>query len=265
MPQQSDTIIIATIGPVSGSISTLKSMISAGMDMARFNMSWGTYERDEEFINNVRKAAEEVGRNIPIIMDLSGPRVSEVVGHHVDSSSVIVITDKDKKNVEFGAKMKVAYFAMSYVKSAEDILELKTIIKANGSEAKVIAKIERKEAVTHFEEIALVSDMVMIARGDLALEYPLGEVPFIEKDLLNKSKSLKVPVIVATEMLLSMTYQEIPSRAEVTDEVYAIINGADAIMLSEETANGKFPVEAITSMEVIARRTEDYHKKEYGK
>ena len=260
---KSETIIIATIGPSSGEKETLKKMMESGMDMARLNMSWGTYEKHTEYINNIREAANEVKKVVPISMDLSGPRVKEEVGHHVDNDSIIVITEKDKADAEFGSKMKVDYFAMSYVTKAQDILDLKEIIKSHGSNAKIIAKIERREAVAVFESIAKVSDMIMIARGDLGNEYPLGEIPFIEKGLLMKSKELEVPVIVATQMLLSTTYQEIPSRAEVTDEVFAIINGADAIMLSEETANGKFPIEAISSMEEIASRTENYHKEGY--
>lgn len=262
---QSKTIIIATIGPSSGEVDTLKKMAESGMDMARLNMSWGTYDKHSEYINNIRKAGEEVNKVVPIVMDLSGPRVKEEVGHHVDESSVIVITEKDKADAKFGSEMKVDYFAMSYVTTAQDILDLKEIISSHGSVAKIIAKIERREAVANFESIANVSDMIMIARGDLGNEYPLGEIPFVEIGLLNKSKELNKPVIVATQMLLSTTYQDVPTRAEVTDEVFAIINGADAVMLSEETANGKFPVEAVASMEEIASRTETYHKDQYEK
>lgn len=249
------------MGPASSSKKVLVRMAEAGMDMVRLNMSWGTRERGEEYIRTIREAEAEVGKTLPIIMDLSGPRIKEESSHHVDHTAAVIVTDKDKDDIVFGISLQVDYFAMSYVKNAEDIVSVKNMIQREGGSAKVIAKIERKEAVENFEAIAAVSDMVMIARGDLGNEYPLGEIPFVEKDLLDRSRAVGIPVIVATQMLLSTTYQEIPSRAEVTDEVFAIINGADAVMLSEETSTGNFPVEATASMEEIAFRTE--HHKEY--
>lgn len=260
---QSKIIIIATIGPASSERETLKKMIQAGMDMVRLNMSWSNHQKFSEYIHTIREVGKETSKDIPIIMDLSGPRIKEENGHHVDNFSSIVITEKDKKDIFFGISENIDYFAMSYVTTAQDILDLKNILILANSNAKIIAKIERKIAVENFEEIAKVSDMIMVARGDLGNEYPLGEIPFVEKELLSKSKEFGVPVIVATQMLLSTTYQEAPSRAEVTDEVFAIINGADAIMLSEETANGKFPIEAVASMEQIASRVENYHKDQY--
>lgn len=261
--EQSKMVIIATMGPSSCEKETLKKIVEAGADMIRLNMSWLTPEKFSEYINTIRDVKKELNKETEIIVDLSGPRVKEEVGHHVDGSSLIVITEKDKANVELGVKENVKYFAMSYVRKAQDILDLRNILNSLNSDAKIIAKIERKEAVENFEEIAKVSDMIMIARGDLGNEYPLGEIPFVEKELLEKSKALGKKVIVATQMLLSTTYQNTPTRAEVTDEVFAIINGADAIMLSEETANGKFPVEAVASMEEIACRTENYHQNQY--
>lgn len=260
---ESTTLIIATIGPSSGNEEVLTRMVEAGMDMARLNMSWGTHESHGEYIKTLRKVGEILGKEIPIIMDLSGPRIKEEHGHHVDTSASLVITEKDKEDITFGVLHKIEYFAMSYVKDKQDIVDLKELLTSHNHQAKVIAKIERKEAVDSFEGIAGASDMVMIARGDLGNEYPLGEIPFVEKTLLTTAKALSVPVIVATQMLLSTTYQEEPTRAEVTDEVFALINGADGVMLSEETANGKFPVEAVIAMEEIASRTERYHHDAY--
>lgn len=263
MQTVTETLIIATIGPASGDKETLKEMIKAGMDMARLNMSWGTYDKHTEYINNIRDAARELNTEIPIVMDLSGPRVTYEGGHRVDDNVVEIITEKDKKDLVFGASQGIHFFAMSFVKDVNDVKKLRDIIKKLNSDARVIAKIERVEAVNNSKDIITESDMVMIARGDLGREYPLGEIPFIEKHLLEKAKELETPIIVATEILLSMTSKDEPSRAEVTDEVFAIINGADAIMLSEETALGKYPVESIKAMEDIASRTENYHKNEY--
>ena len=263
MQKQSDTIIIATVGPASGDKETLKEMISSGMDMARLNMSWGDHEGHFEYINNIREVAREAKKDVAIIMDLSGPRVVYEGGHRVDGESTIIITEKDKRDLAFGVEQGVDFFALSFVKDVSDILDLKDLLLELNSSARVIAKIERKEAVDNCKDIIAESDMVMIARGDLGNEYPLGEIPFIEKQLLETAKELEKPIIVATQMLLSMTENEEPSRAEVTDEVFAIINGADAVMLSEETANGKFPVEAIRAMEEIASRTENYHRGDY--
>ncbi len=252
----SKTIIIATLGPSSRSAETLKSMIESGMDMARLNFSWGTYEEHHNFIENIRSVATSLLKSVPIIIDLSGPRVKEDDGHHIDANSIKTITEKDLSDIDFGIKENVEYFAMSYVKSASDILELKNIIKEKGGNQKVIAKIETKEAVSSLEEIIKNSDMVMVARGDLGNEFPLEEIPFVEKKIIKTANDLNVPVIVATQMLLSMIKNKEPTRAEVTDEVFAILEGAQGVMLSEETATGENPVEAVSFMERIANNTE---------
>lgn len=227
-------------------------MAEAGMNIARLNFSWGSHASHAELIKNVREASQESGKALEILLDLSGPRVKEEVGHHVDHSSIIVFTEKDKQDALFGIEQGVDYIALSFVKGRDDMLELRDFIKEHGGAQKLIAKIERREAVINLEEIIEVSDMIMVARGDLGNEFPLEEIPFVEKEILDTTNRHNMPSIVATQMLLSMTEHATPSRAEVTDEVFAIIGGAEAVMLSEETAMGKFPVEAVAFMRSIA-------------
>lgn len=250
--------VIATLGPSSKSKEVLRKMADAGMDIARLNFSWGNHTSHAELIKNVRDVAQESGRPLEILLDLSGPRVKEEVGHHVDQGAVIVFTEKDKSDAVFGIEQGVDYIALSYVKNKDDMVELRTFVTEHNGTQKLIAKIERREAVINLEGIIESSDMIMVARGDLGNEFPLEEIPFVEKEILDTTNRHNMPTIVATQMLLSMTEHATPSRAEVTDEVFAILGGAEAVMLSEETAMGKYPVEAVSMMRSIANHTEDH-------
>ena len=162
--------IIATIGPASAEAGIIKKMIEGGMDVVRLNLSWGTHEEHALYIETIRTISKQLGRVTPIILDLSGPRVQEKSGHHIDNSATHTITPKDLDDLSFGLKLGVEYVAMSYVGNAEDIEELKKHITSLGGKAKVIAKIEREEALQNVDEILKVSDAVMIARGDLGNE-----------------------------------------------------------------------------------------------
>jgi len=249
----SKTIIIATIGPSSSSKEILSNLIKHQMNMARLNFSWGTHQEHASFIKNIREAASENNVVIPIIQDLSGPRVQDTNGHHFGGGDVEeVITAKDKDDLIFGIEQKVEYIALSFVGGSKDIIELKNLIKEQGGNQKVIAKIERKIAVENLSEIIEVSDAIMVARGDLGNEFPLEEIPFVQHNIIQECKKAGKMVIVATQMLLSMVENPIPTRAEVSDVAYAVLDGANAIMLSEESAKGKYPVETVTIMEKIA-------------
>jgi pyruvate kinase len=138
---------------------------------------------------------------------------------------------------------------MSFVGGAPDVMKLREEMEKFGRIIPIISKIERKVALENLDEIISVTDAIMIARGDLGNEVPLEEIPFIEKDIITRCKIAKKPVIVATQMMFSMVNSPVPTRAEVTDIAYAIINGADAVMLSDESANGKYPLEAVKMME----------------
>ena len=251
--------IVATIGPATKDPKIIKEMIEHNMDVVRLNFSWGTYEEHAEYIKNVREMAKEVGKRIPIIQDLSGPRVQEdKTTHGFKEGTIEVITEKDINDLKFGIEQGVDYVAMSFVGGPQDVLKLREEMTKLGKVIPIIAKIERKVALDNLNEIIRKADAVMIARGDLGNEIPLEQIPFVEKDIIERCKKAKKPVIVATQMMLSMTENPIPTRAEVTDVVYAIINGADAVMLSEESAMGKYPLEVVKMMEKCAIEAEKH-------
>ena len=170
--------------------------------------------------------------------------------------SISSITEKDKIDLEFGLKNKVDFIALSFVRKPKDIIELRGILEKAKSKAGIIAKIETPEAIENIDEIIRLSDGIMVARGDLAIEIPAEEVPIVQKMLIQKCNAVGKPVITATQMLESMIKSPVPTRAEVSDIANAIIDGTDAIMLSEETTLGDFPVEAVSMMTRVALRVE---------
>ena len=173
--------------------------------------------------------------------------------------SVKALTDKDKKDLEFGLKLGVDWVALSFVRNPDDMLEIKELIKSHGFNTPVVAKIEKFEAIDQIDAIVPLCDGVMVARGDLGVEMPAEEVPLLQKDLIKKANSLGIPIITATQMLDSMASSPRPTRAEVSDVANAILDGTDAVMLSNETAVGDYPVESVMTMATIARRIErDY-------
>jgi len=252
--------IIATIGPCTGSKEMVRKMIDHNMDLARLNSSWGTYEEHAGYIKNIKENRKEVGRFIPIILDLSGPRIQKKNKHEFNDDIKEIITEKDLTDLKFGIEQEVDYIAMSYVGKEEDILKLRGEIQKFGKIIPIIAKIERKIAVFNIDQIIKVADAIMIARGDLGNEIPLEQIPFIEKEIIQKCKSAGKPVIVATQMMLSMTENREPTRAEVTDIAYAVLNGADAVMLSEETTTGKYHLQAVMMMEKAIIEAEKHLK-----
>lgn len=165
-----------------------------------------------------------------------------------------IITAKDKKDISYGTTADIDYVALSFVQTADDIKNLKRMLKNLGSTAKVIAKIETKLAVENLEDIAKESDALMVARGDLAIETSAESVPIIQRRIIELGMRYSKPTIVATQMLASMVDAPEPTRAEVSDVATAVLLGADAMMLSDETANGRYPVESVEVM----RRVIDY-------
>ena len=166
------------------------------------------------------------------------------------------LTEKDKEDILSAIKADVDYLALSFIKSPDDILETKKFLEDNGTKIPVIAKIENPEALPKIDAIIQVADAVMVARGDLGVELPPEDVPIIQKALIRKCAKAGKPVIVASQMLESMVESPRPTRAETTDVANAIIDGADAVMLSEETASGKFSQEAVTMMRKIIEKVE---------
>jgi len=333
------TKIVCTIGPASRSRETLARMILAGMNVARLNLSHGTFDEHRENIRNIRTAADDVGRPITILLDLPGPkirvgalarepmmlqkgetvtlvpasatddlslipvdfeqfpqlvspgstiflsdgflqlRVDEVTENRVRAMVVIggpllsrkglslvggggilavsALTDRDLECIEFGLAEGLDTFSISFIERAEDIRKAREHAARSGKSIRVIAKIERQEALLHLDEILREADGVMIARGDLGVQIPIEEVPSAQKRIIQKANILGRPVITATQMLMSMTDNIRPTRAEVTDVANAILDGTDAVMLSEETSIGKYPVETVAMMSKIARSTEE--------
>ncbi len=170
--------------------------------------------------------------------------------------SISALTKKDKKDVEFGIKNNVEFIAFSFVNTAKDVRELRNILDKAGSKAMIISKIETLTAIKNFDEILFESDAIMIARGDLAVEVEAQRVPKMQKDIIKKCNSVGKPVITATQMVDSMINSPVPTRAEVSDISNAILDGTDAIMLSEETAMGKYPLEAVKIMCIISLEVE---------
>jgi pyruvate kinase len=161
------------------------------------------------------------------------------------------MTDKDRSDLHFGLVHDVDYIALSFVRTAADIQDIKEIIHRKNKHTPVIAKIEKHEAIDHYEEILDAADAIMVARGDLGVEIPLEEVPGIQKRLIQKANTLGKPVITATQMLRSMLDAPRPTRAEASDVANAVLDGTDAVMLSEETATGNYPVQAVRYMSRI--------------
>ncbi len=173
--------------------------------------------------------------------------------------SVRALTQKDKEDLAFGLTKGVDWVALSFVRNPTDMQEIKELINHHGHNTPVIAKIEKFEAIDQIDAILPLCDGVMVARGDLGVEMPAEEVPLLQKELIRKANSLGIPIITATQMLDSMATCPRPTRAEVSDVANAILDGTDAVMLSNETAVGDYPVEAVMTMATIARRIErDY-------
>ncbi len=189
---------------------------------------------------------------------VAGGPLSSHKGINLPSRSIAApgLTDKDREDLAFGIAQGVDYVALSFVRSADDIRQARALMAEHGATIPVIAKIEKHEALSRIDEILAESDGIMVARGDLGVETPLEHVPLLQKMLIEKANRAGKPVITATQMLLSMVENPRPTRAEVGDVANAILDGTDAVMLSEETASGRYPVEAVATMKRIAEDTE---------
>lgn len=256
--KKSRTQIIATIGPSSNKADMLSAMIENGTDLLRLNMSWASIEEHQEHIDLIKKVSKKLGVIIPIIIDLPGPRVELGRGHSYVSQKNFEIDKEDEEMIKFGIKNNADYFAMSFVGGSDDVIKYREKIESLKGNQKLITKIERKKAVENFEEILDESDAIMIARGDLGKEIPIEQVPFVQSGIIEKTRSKNKPVIVATEMLYSMVKSPEPTRAEVSDVSMAVLEGTDALMLSDETAIGKYPDLAVCNMEKIILESEKH-------
>ncbi len=210
---------------------------------------------DDGMIQLVVEAVEEGEVRCRVV---SGGVVSDHKGVSFPRLPVPVscLSPKDREDLRFGIAQGVDYVAISFVRSAADIQEVRKFLHDQGANIPIVAKLERAEIVNNLQGVLPLVDAVMVARGDLGVEVPLEEVPIIQKEVIRQSRQAKVPVIVATQMLESMVTHSRPTRAEVSDVATAIFDGADAIMLSAESATGRFPVETVEVMARIAERAE---------
>jgi pyruvate kinase len=250
--------IIATIGPASESHDVLKAMIDHHADVIRFNFSWSDQATHQKHLALIRTLEQECDHRIITIADLPGPRIQEGNVHEYNTKAVSAITGADTGSIAFALKQGFDYIAVSFVGGPSDILTCKKIISENGGTARVIAKIERAVALESLDAIIAVADAIMIARGDLGNEISLERIPFVQAKIIRACNVAGKPVITATQMLLSMTDNPLPERAEVTDVANAILQGSDAVMLSEESATGKYPVESVAMMERIILESEHH-------
>ncbi len=341
--------IVATIGPASGSLEKLRALASAGMNVARINLSHGDFDTHRENIGRIRRISEELQRPVAVMLDLSGPKIrtgkveggavtlqagsgvritageitgnagrfsigyphlsrdvqpgarlligdgeielqvrsvegSEVVaevvyggtlGDHKGISlpgtrlSVPSLTPKDRAGLRFGLEAGVDLVAQSFVRSAADCAEARAAVRQAAEEIGsgcfeplLIAKIEKPEAVADLDGILAAADGVMVARGDLAIETAPEKVPGLQKQIIARTLAAEKIVITATQMLQTMVDSPRPTRAEASDVANAILDGSEALMLSAETAIGKYPVEAVEMMDRIIRSTEGLEDKD---
>lgn len=244
--------IVCTLGPASSSPEIIENMMKTGMDIGRLNLSYGNSEEHSRTINIVRSISEKLGEPAGVMLDLPG---------YKRRSGGIVEVFKDQ--LEFASEQNVDFVALSFITSAEQVSEIRDLLNTINPQIPLITKIEQEKALENSKGIIEVSEGIMVARGDLALEISIEKVPLAQKRLIREANQRGKPVITATQMLESMVRSSLPTRAEATDVSNAVLDGSDAIMLSEETAIGKYPVEAVAMMNRIAMEAETalpYHE-----
>jgi pyruvate kinase len=329
--------IVCTLGPAVQSPEQVKALIDAGMNMARLNLSHGSYEEHQARLDLVRSAAQAAGRPVAILVDLQGPKIrlarfsagphdlargdiftittddvegtkervgttykglpgdcktgdriliddgkvtvevveikgSDVITKVIEPGavsnnkginlpgvavSVPALSEKDIEDLRWGLHAGADFIALSFVRNAADIKDVHKIMDEEGIRLPVIAKIEKPQAVANIAQIVDAFDGIMVARGDLGVELPIEDVPLVQKLCVELARDMAKPVIVATQMLESMITNSRPTRAEATDCANAVLDGADALMLSGETSIGEFPIEAVQTMARIIQKTEE--------
>jgi pyruvate kinase len=232
------TKIIATIGPASIKPLVMKKLIMAGANIFRYNLKHGTLDSHLRAIEKARKTATGLGQKIEVLVDVPKPDFF-VAGDFLD------LCQPD-------------YIALSLVRKSSEIVVFRKYLKKIKIDSQLIAKIETNESLNYFASILDKVDSLMVARGDLGRSIPIEQVPFVQKEIIQASLESGKSVIVATEMLLSMTKNKIPTRAEASDVANAVLDGCQAVMLSEETAIGKNPVESVNIMDKIICEAESW-------
>ncbi len=236
------TKIIATVGPAIEKESQLAALIEKGASVFRFNLKYNTPSWHREMIHRVKRASKKTGKPVGILLDF--PNLKE---------KIII----DPRYLLMAQEEKVDFLALSFVRGKRDVKFLEKKADRFSISAKILAKIEAREALDNFEEILDSSFGIMVARGDLGVEIPFEEVPYYQKMIIKRCLEKGKPVIVATQMLKSMVENPLPTRAEVSDVANAILDYTDAVMLSEETSTGNYPLKAVSTMEKICRFWEE--------
>jgi len=238
--------IVATLGPASREPATIEKMLATGLDVARLNFNYGTQQEHEALITNIRAASRKLGLPTAILVDLPG----------LKKRPDATIKEAFAPYLEFLKRQDIDYIALSFISSARQVAEVKKLLKSMRYEIPLIVKIEKAPALEDSEAILAIADGIMVARGDLAIQISIEKVPLAQKRLIKAANRHGKPVITATEMLESMVRAPVPTRAEATDVANAVLDGTDALMLSEESAMGKYPVKAVETMAKIAREAE---------
>lgn len=237
--------IVCTLGPASSSPEVIENMLKAGMDVARFNLAHGTLKEHSQLIAEVRSLSQKLELPVGILLDLPGLKVS-----HGDIRAVF------GQHLDFAFKEGVDFIALSFISSVRQVQEVKQLLRKMKADIPVIVKIEEARALEESEVILEAGEGIMVARGDLALDISIEKVPMAQKRLISEANRQGKPVITATQMLESMVRSAAPTRAEATDVANAVLDGSDALMLSEETAVGSYPIEATETMVRIALEAE---------
>ncbi len=237
--------IVCTLGPASSSPKVMERMLKAGMDIARLNLAHGTLEEHSRLISEVRSLSRRLGLPLGVLLDLPGLKyrqggIRSVFGEHLD----------------FAFSRKADFVALSFISSVRQVREVKQLLRNMKADIPVIVKIEEGRALEEIGALLEVGEGIMVARGDLALDISIEKVPTAQKRLIGEANRRGKPVITATQMLESMVRSSSPTRAEATDVANAVLDGSDALMLSEETATGSYPVEATETMVKIALEAE---------
>ena len=237
--------IVCTLGPASNSPEIIGKMLQSGMDVARLNLSYGTLEEHRQTVATVRSVSQKMELPTAILLDCPGRKrrtgdTKAVFGDHL----------------QFARDNQIDFIALSFITSTQQVEEVKSLLKEMSVGIPIITKIEKGEALAVSGSIIDVSDGVMVARGDLGLQISIEKVPLAQKKIIREANQRGKPVITATEMLESMVKSATPTRAEATDVANAVLDGTDAVMLSEETSIGKYPVEAVEMMVKIILEAE---------
>lgn len=237
--------IVCTLGPASSSPKVIERMLKAGMDIARLNLAHGTLEEHSRLISQVRLLSQKLKLPTAILLDLPG--LKQYSG---DVKAVF------SQHLQFARSQNTDFIALSFISSARQVQEVKALLKKMNSDIPVIVKIEQARALGEISSILQIGEGIMVARGDLAVDISIEKVPLAQKRLIREANHYGKPVITATQMLESMVQSATPTRAEAADVANAVLDGSDALMLSEETATGSYPVEATEMIAKIALEAE---------